>query len=100
MFYPTEVTYSDYGVPQGGIISPLIINFVLNGIEGAAFEGCRKSHKIKNSFGKDFIIEHNWSLIRYAYDFIIVLVNITPEIPNIVVVNIEKFLKIRGLKLN
>jgi len=73
---------------------------MLNGLEKAAFEGCIKSPIIKNSLGRSITLEHNCFLIRYANNFIIGLVNSTFEIRNIIVSNVENFLKIRGLNLN
>ena len=34
------------GVPQGGVISHLIANFVLNGLEEAAFVNCKKTQVV------------------------------------------------------
>jgi len=51
-FSPTES-----GTPQGGVISPLLMNIALHGMEKAITEGTKKSRKP--------------TLIRYADDFVI-----------------------------
>jgi RNA-directed DNA polymerase len=58
-------TKTDKGTPQGGIISPLLVNIALHGmeIEVKKFARTLKGDKERN--------EDNLSLIRYADDFII-----------------------------
>lgn len=89
---------SEYGVPQGGIISPLITNFTLDGLETAAFKGVIKSVTIKDSENNKKVLDLTFGLVRYADDFVIVL-NHSRNI-NLVKKNIEKFLNIRGLEIN
>src|SRR5438270_1334094 len=55
-FSPTEV-----GTPQGGVISPLLMNVALHGMETLISEGYSKSHTVEKP-----------RLIRYADDFVIV----------------------------
>jgi len=53
-FYPGQQDGTDYGVPQGGVISPVIANIALDGLERRiqqAYLGC--------------------TLVRYADDFIV-----------------------------
>jgi len=52
--------YPEQGTPQGGVVSPLLANIALNGIESI--------HKYKSSCGK--IIEPS---VRYADDMVIIL---------------------------
>jgi RNA-directed DNA polymerase len=54
-FFPTEV-----GTPQGGVISPLLMNVALHGMEQLIVEGYSKSHSVEKPL-----------LIRYADDFVI-----------------------------
>lgn len=63
----------EYGIPQGGVISPLIANFTLNGLEKAAFKGIRKSVRINDPEQGKKTLDLTFSLIRYAKDFIIIL---------------------------
>lgn len=81
------------GIPQGGIIASLIVNFTLNGLEKAAFE---KVIRFIREDGKPIRI--NLNLIRYGYDFLIIT---NPE-SNLQKIesNITNFLKLRGLELN
>lgn len=55
VFSPTEV-----GTPQGGVISPLLMNVALHGMEQAMAEGYSKSHAVEKPL-----------LVRYADDFVI-----------------------------
>ena len=54
-FSPTEV-----GTPQGGVLSPLLMNVALHGMEQAIIEGYSKSHAVEKPL-----------LVRYADDFVI-----------------------------
>jgi RNA-directed DNA polymerase len=56
----TQIGFPDQGTPQGGVVSPLLANIALNGIESV--------HKSKDKWGK--ITE---SSIRYADDMVIIL---------------------------
>ncbi len=81
-YYPTTK-----GVPQGGLISPVIGNLALDGMEQVV--------KGKSEY---FCRKHNINFVRYADDFIItaknreVLVQLTPDI--------EAFLSERGVSLS
>lgn len=78
-FYPTNK-----GTPQGGIISPILANLALNGME-ALF--------------KDFPLKHKVNVIVYADDFIITAKS-KEILQELVKPRIESFLKERGLKLS
>jgi len=54
-FSPTES-----GTPQGGVISPLLMNIALHGMEHAITEGYSKSHAVEKPL-----------LVRYADDFVL-----------------------------
>lgn len=78
---------TDEGTPQGGIISPMLCNVALNGLEG----------HIKNSMkrlGKSAKIK----IIRYADD--IVITGASETILEECRTLLEEFLAIRGLELN
>ena len=55
---------TDTGTPQGGIISPLLLNVALHGMEKAIGVYYEKS-------GKYTQLRSNVALIRYADDFVI-----------------------------
>ncbi len=78
--FPTQA-----GTPQGGIVSPLLANWTLDGLEAT----------IKGLFGRRAKVH----IIRYADDFVIVAE--TKEIlEQIVRPAIQKFLAERGLRLS
>ena len=80
----TNVGFPDQGTPQGGVVSPLLANIALNGIESL--------HSYKNS---GHIYEPS---IRYADDMIIIL---RPEDDAEVILNrIREFLAARGMKVS
>ncbi len=81
-FYETE-----YGTPQGGIISPLLANMTLNGLEREIISLDTKSKK----YGLNFI--------RYA-DEIKVTSKSKEVLAEMVIPTINKFLDARGLKLS
>ena len=89
---------NEYGVPQGGIISPLIANFTLDGLETAAFRGVKKSVTIIDSDNNKKVLDLKFGLVRYADDFIIVLNH--PRNLELIKKNVEEFLNIRGLQIN
>jgi RNA-directed DNA polymerase len=89
---------NEYEIPQGGIISPLIHNFTLDGLETAAFRGVKKSVTIHNSDNNKKVLDLRFSLIRYANNFIIVLNQ--PINLGLIKKNVEEFLNIRGLQIN
>jgi len=85
--YPTEK-----GTPQGGIISPLLMNITLDGLQ------TRLSEKFPN---KSTSRKPNpkVNLVRYADDFIITGIS-REQLEDLVKPEIEKFLKIRGLSIS
>ena len=77
--------FLEQGTPQGGVISPLLANIALNGIE--------KIHRYKGTNGK--VIE---PAIRYADDMVIIL---RPQDDAEEILNrISQFLAERGLKVS
>ena len=83
------------GTPQGGVVSPLLANIALNGIESIhryhSIRGCR----ITENTSKEQIIEPS---IRYADDMVIIL---RPEDDAIKILDkINEFLADRGMKVS
>jgi RNA-directed DNA polymerase len=85
----TNVGFPDQGTPQGGVVSPLLANIALNGIESVHV------HKSTTTRGKKGKSEPS---IRYADDMIIVLH--PNEDAEAVLDKINKFLAERGLNVS
>lgn len=85
-----EMNYvnTEEGTPQGGIISPILCNIALNGLE----ELIRKANPLKKG------ISPGVHVIRYADDMIIT--GKTQEIVNKNKDILREFLRERGLELN
>ena len=80
MLYPTPA-----GTPQGGIITPVLANMALDGLESLLEKRFRKKHKVH--------------YVRFADDFIIT--GVTKELLKNEIKPMEKeFLKERGLELS
>jgi RNA-directed DNA polymerase len=75
------------GTPQGGIISPIIMNMVLDGLETAINKQFPRWKNLKVNF------------VRYADDFIITA-NDKDVITNQIIPLVKDFLKERGLRLS
>lgn len=91
------------GTPQGGIISPTLANFTLNGLEDAVNKSIypltkskeqRKQVKLKD--GEKRRISLSTTCVRYADDFI-VITRSKNILDKYVQPAIEAFLKERGL---
>ncbi|MBW4536545.1 MAG: hypothetical protein KME09_21665 [Pleurocapsa minor HA4230-MV1] len=81
----TNIGFPDQGTPQGGVVSPLLANIALNGIESI--------HKYKDSGGK--IKEPS---IRYADDMVVI---IRPQDDaKAILERISEFLAARGMKVS
>lgn len=84
------------GTPQGGIISPVIANMVLDGLENVINDAVGITYD-KNGKKRGTACKVNF--IRYADDFIVT--GVTSELlKEIVQPTIEQFLKDRGLSLS
>jgi RNA-directed DNA polymerase len=86
------------GTPQGGIISPLLANFVLNGLE----MGCRRASIYSEQ--KPFMYRRLYNpklvnVIRYADDFIVTAQS-REIIEEKIMPFVTEFLKERGLQLS
>jgi RNA-directed DNA polymerase len=75
------------GVPQGGIISPVISNLVLDGLE-AVVHGSPRHRRV-----------HNINYVRWADDFIVTATS-RQELATGVLPRIEAFLAERGVRLS
>ena len=89
--FPTEA-----GTPQGGIISPILANMTLDGIEKILAD---KYHKSKSGkINSNHAAKYKVNFCRYADDFIVTAK--TEEIAKEVKELIKDFLKDRGLELS
>jgi RNA-directed DNA polymerase len=94
------------GTPQGGIISPILANFVLNGLEKVVIESIKSI-----TGGKDFrkniykngkrvkMLSFKVKTVRYADDFIIIATS-RRIIEKFIKPAVIQFIKERGLKLS
>lgn len=82
VFTPTE-----RGTPQGGVISPLLANIALHGVEEAIKEGYSKAKVVEKP-----------QLVRYADDFVIL--HSSKEAVERAAERTERWLKDMGLHLN
>jgi RNA-directed DNA polymerase len=91
--FPTEA-----GTPQGGIISPVLANMALDGLEELLLKKFYTTRR-KDSDGKWKTYNHKVNLIRYADDFVIT--GRSKELlENEVKPLVEEFLATRGLELS
>jgi RNA-directed DNA polymerase len=81
----TNIGFPDQGTPQGGVVSPLLANIALNGIESL--------HQYSSTDGKT--IEPS---IRYADDMVIILRPIDDA--DAILNKISEFLAQRGMKVS
>lgn len=88
----TNVEFPDQGTPQGGVVSPLLANIALNGIESI--------HSYNTRYNKKGIPTGNQvePSIRYADDMVIIL---RPEDnAEEILDRIDQFLSARGMKVS
>jgi len=96
----------EMGTPQGGIISPTLANFTLNGLENAIMDSLifltkskEKRIFVKLKDGSNTRLASGLAYVRYADDFI-VLARSKHIINTYVLPAINEFLKLRGLALS
>src|SRR5229473_3120355 len=89
VLHPTEE-----GTPQGGIISPVIANMTLNGLEAQLRKVFPHNTKRKNRYYTSKV-----HLIRYADDFVITGTS-KEQLENEVKPLVEHFMRERGLQLS
>ena len=85
-----EFQASDIGTPQGGIISPLLANVALDGIEGHLYEKLREKYKAR--------YRGQIRVVRYADDFVVMHEN--KKVIEDSKLIIAEWLKERGLELS
>ena len=81
----TEREFTTSGTPQGGVISPLLANIALHGVEDLQNERYSSTRSLQRGF-------------RYADDMVFILKD--GENPDELLEKINKFLKERGLNIN
>ena len=88
----TNVGFPKQGTPQGGVVSPLLANIALNGIESI--------HRYNDRYNKKGVGTGRWTepSIRYADDMVIILRPEDDE--NVILDNIGKFLAARGMNVS
>ena len=92
---PKEVTTSTMGTPQGGIISPLLANIALHGLENHLKDFVVKlDFKAQSKTAK----RKSVSIIRYADDFVIIHEKL--EVLETCVLETRNWLQTVGLELN
>lgn len=94
--FENELFPTDYGTPQGGVISPILANMALDGMQEMLV-----NHFDLSAKGEISAFVHNKSkvnLVRYADDFIVTAA--TKEIAEEAKGLIREFLKTRGLELS
>jgi RNA-directed DNA polymerase len=94
---------SESGTPQGGVISPCLANFTLNGLEDVTFSSITKSKErrfhVKHKDGTKFRYSLNLFIVRYADDFVIIARS-KHILIKYVLPKVNEFLMIRGLCLS
>lgn len=94
--FERELFPTEEGTPQGGVISPILANMALDGIQAELEKNFDTSKKGEYS---DFVHnKHKVNFIRYADDFVITAA--TKEIAEKAKVIVGNFLKERGLELS
>ncbi|MFE0091757.1 group II intron reverse transcriptase/maturase [Streptomyces sp. NPDC058991] len=89
---------TEEGTPQGGVISPLLMNIALHGIEAAAGVHYRPVPSTGVHAGKAMVRESSPALVRYADDFVALCA--TKEEATAVRQRLVEWLAPRGLSLN
>lgn len=84
------------GTPQGGIISPILANMALDGLQEEI--SLRFHTNFKGNIDKNWRDTHKVNLARYADDFVITAA--TKEFAEEAKIVVQNFLESRGLKLS
>jgi RNA-directed DNA polymerase len=94
---------SDKGVPQGGVLSPVLANFTLNGLENVVYNSLHPLTKSKSRWiqikGINVAYPSYLDIVRYADNFVIFCRN-KFILESLVMPEITKFFKNRGLQLS
>jgi RNA-directed DNA polymerase len=91
VLFPTE-----QGTPQGGLISPILANHTLNGLDKILENTYKKKRELID--GISVQVEPKVNLVRYADDFIITAP--TKEGAEQVKVTVQQYMAERGLRLS
>jgi len=94
--YKRHLNPTKAGTPQGGIISPILANMALDGLERAI--ASRLHVTIRGIIDKGRCNPHKVNFVRYADDFIVTAAS--EEIANEIAVLVKGFLKDQGLELS
>ena len=87
--------FPEQGTPQGGVVSPLLANIALNGIESIHRYHEKSNRRITDRTSKESIVEPS---IRYADDMVIIL---RPQDDATEILDkISQFLAERGMKVS
>lgn len=81
------------GIPQGGVISPLLCNMVLNGLEKVVRKGY-----VTNKAPSKLNLTYTWS-VRYVDDFVITC-PCRNKLENEIIPSVRKFLEASGLSIS
>jgi RNA-directed DNA polymerase len=87
--------FPEQGTPQGGVVSPLLANIALNGIESIHRYHAKKGYRITKNTPEDLISEPS---IRYADDMVIILR--PQDDAEEILERIAEFLRIRGMNVS
>jgi RNA-directed DNA polymerase len=87
--------FPEQGTPQGGVVSPLLANIALNGIESIHRYHVNRGHRVTDKTSASDIIEPS---VRYADDMVIIL---RPEDDATEILErISEFLRKRGMNVS
>ncbi len=87
--------FPEQGTPQGGVVSPLLANIALNGIESIHRYHENHGYRITNKTSEKDIV---YPSVRYADDMVIVLR--PQDDANEILAKIDEFLASRGMKVS
>ena len=88
---------SDKGTPQGGLLSPLLANIALTGLEECLNITYKQTYRKQGNTYETYITMGDYRVVRYADDFVI-FAQTKDEIEKVPQI-IEPYLKERGLEL-
>lgn len=97
---PKSITASSMGTPQGGVISPLLANIALHGLESHLKEYVANLNILPTptSLRGRAVKRNALSVIRYADDF--VLTHINKEIMDLCIIETSRWLQKIGLEIS
>ena len=93
--YNNMLNLTDEGTPQGGIVSPILANVALTGLDEAL--GIEYTKRRHNQYSTNYVNLSRYAMVRYADDFVILCK--TKEDAENVYPLLEPYLSERGLTL-